>query len=163
MGARATAGLAASGLAAALLAGCGDGTLPGQGHQPPSEITVARAIPLTAPPDHGLRPGDVEEPSADGVTVIDRRDEEAVDVAPAGATPGERALLARAGAAEADASIRETLNRENALLVGRPELVEALLFGAHPSGGEAGEAGVTIERSDDEPGWFDEFWGDLGR
>ncbi len=159
---RAIAGLAAPGLAAALLAACGGDTLPGQGYLPPSEITVARTVPLTVPPDYGLRPGDIEEQPAAGGTVVAQRDADAVEAAPPGATPGERVLLARSGALEAEPGIRDTLNRENAILVGEPRLAEALLFGDHPSGGAAGGSGVAIEQSDDEPGWFAEAWDSLG-
>ncbi len=124
------------------LAACGGDGLPGRGYLPPSAVTATGGVPLTVPPGYGLVPGD-----------------EAGESAPAapGATPGERALLSRAGAA--DPAIRALLNRENALLAGDDPLVEELLFGDLPP--DDGEA-VAIETLDGEAGWLGDAWESLG-
>lgn len=129
------------------LAACGGDGLAGRGYLPPSAVTATGGVPLTVPPGYGLAPGD-EAATGEGAPA-----------APPDATPGERALLSRAGAAAADPAIRALLNRENALLAGGDPLVEELLFGDLPP--DDGEA-VAIEALDGEAGWLDDAWESLG-
>ena len=120
--------------AALLLAACGnDNELPGRGYLPPSEVTRSQAVPLTVPPDFGLRPDDNLEHTASGGTIVATVEEPTtVEVAELDATVGEQQLMVSAGVLEANPNIRRILNRENALLVGDPVLVDTLLFGSFP-------------------------------
>jgi hypothetical protein len=119
--------------ALALLAACGsDDELAGRGYQPMSDVTVSRSIPLTVPPDFGLRPQPAEEQQ--DVTVLQQETDLALlEVDEIAATQGEQALMAGAGVPQADPSIRKTLQLENALLAGDDALVDTLLFGT-PAG-----------------------------
>lgn len=57
-----------------------------------------------------------------------------VTAAPAGPSPGERALLSQAGAQEADPAIRDVVNRESALLAEADRsFTEKLLFWQEPT------------------------------
>lgn len=131
--------------AALLLAACNGGDeLAGRGYLPPSEVTRSQAVPLTVPPDFGLRPTDTAEHTETGGTVIASAEQPAtVEVAELDATLGEQQLMVSAGVLDANPNIRRILNRENALLVGDPLLVDTLLFGSFPQA-VAGE-GTTQE------------------
>jgi len=122
--------------ALALLAGCGsDDELPGRGYQPMSDVTVSRSIPLTVPPDFGLRPQPAEQQQ--DVTVLQQEtDVVTLEIDELTATQGEQALMVQAGVLQADASVRKTLQLENALLSGDDALVDTLLFGT-PAGDAA--------------------------
>lgn len=125
-----------------ILASCGDSTKRALGLQrtPPDEFAVVRRAPLSQPPDFKLRPPKPGAPrpgvaspreqareaifrgeQADGATARNRANEgPRTSAAPQGEvrqiTPGESALLARAGADEVAPDIRTTVDRENALL-----------------------------------------------
>jgi len=86
----------------------------------PDEFAVYTRAPLTMPPDYGLRP-----PSENGQQVASVQDSpqdtakrvllsnaNARTVPIQGATPGTTALLARAGAHNAEADIRQVVNSE---------------------------------------------------
>jgi hypothetical protein len=131
-------------LAAALaLSGCGDSTKRALGltKQAPDEFAVVSRAPLSQPPDYGLRPPRPGAPSPTRETPTDEARKALVGDAaagsrtasagaglPAGApqaaprtavtktTPGESALLAKAGAGNADPGIRAVVNRESAVL-----------------------------------------------
>lgn len=139
---------------AGLLTACGGDGLPGRGYLPPSTVMATGGVPLTVPPGYGLKP---ESGEASGAIAAG-----ASGPAAPGATAGEQALLSRAGAAAADAAIRATLNRENALLVGDEALVERLLFGAVPPAGGEALAEIAIEAPDGEANWPDDTWESLG-
>ena len=159
-------------MAAALilaLAACGGNEpLQGRGYKPPSEVTSTRAVSLIVPPDYGLRPDPDSAEVVAGATVIDQQEPETLQISSLNTTLGEELLMARAGVLEADPTIRGTLNRENALLVGQPLFVEELLFGSFPAGGavemEQGDEVVpeVLIETPDEPGWFEEAWESLG-
>jgi len=114
-----------------------------------------RTIPLTVPPDYGVRPTGVSS------NIVDEREETVVQTLPLDMTVGEQVLLTRAGVLDADPTIRQTLSRENALLTDDPALVEALLFGSYPSADEV-TPDVVIVQPEDESDWFDEVWDSLG-
>ncbi len=153
------------------LAGCGgDESLAGVGTMPESQVVTQRTIPLTIPPDFGVRPDGAEVEVAAGGTVIDQQETNTLTVAALNATMGEQLLLERSGALKADPLVRAKLNRENALLVGLPIFVEELLFGTFPSGGavdlEQGSevvSDVVIEQDVEESIWFDDAWDSLGQ
>ena len=174
--------LAAAG-ALLVLAGCGGSEiLAGIGNQPNSQVTVQRTIPLTVPPGYGERPDGTEAEGGAGGTVIDQWETSSFTVAVLNATMGEQLLLERSGALQADPLVRAKLNRENALLVGQPELVDELLFGSFSTGGvveviegsyevsdveieQSTQSGldIVIEQDSDESSWFDDAWDSLGQ
>lgn len=96
----------------------------GIGKQSPDEFAVVTRAPLSMPPDFGLRPPrpGAERPQEKAITESARdllvKSEGATASAPQGpgTTEGETALLAKAGAIDADPSIRQTLNRESSIL-----------------------------------------------
>lgn len=144
------------------LAACGNvNEQDGRGYMPASEVTVSRSVPLTVPPDYGARP---ETPSqAEATVIVDEVVGSEIDITTLDATLGEQNLLVRAGVLEANPAIRQTLNRENALLTGPPELVDALLFGNYANTGsvevtEGPEIGsdVAIEQGTpvEDESWF---------
>lgn len=125
-------------IAAGALAACNNNNdLPGRGYMPTGETTVSQSVPLTVPPNFGLRPE--PEIEATDSTVIAQQQITVVDTALATGTAGEQSLLTRSGVQQADPGIRDVLNRENALLADDPELTEALLFGDYPKGTTTGE------------------------
>jgi len=97
----------------------------GFGKKPPDEFSVVRSAPLTVPPDYTLRPPRPGAPSANEASL--REQAESVLLQEAGASPaesapassGETALIERAGAADVDPNIRQTLDR--AVAVDAPE------------------------------------------
>lgn len=130
-------------LAVALtLAGCGDSTKRALGLKKtaPDEFAVVSRAPLSQPPDYALRPPRPGAESPARVTATqearttlfgdDRRanTESKAENRPAGSpiaaprasvtttSPGEAALLAKAGAANADPNIRIEVDRESAVL-----------------------------------------------
>lgn len=117
----------------------------------PDEFAVVTRAPLKEPPNYRLRPpapgtprpqeGTTQE-SARAVLVGDAQ-RTAADANGAKSTSGESALLARAGAAKADPSIRQTVDRESAIL-GEENggLVSRLLFWQ-----EKEEAGQIVDAS----------------
>ena len=157
-------GLASCALLAALLAACGGSEeLEGRGYLPPSEVTAARTVPLTVPPDYGLRP-EAPEPAEGGMTVIGAEQQPTgIEVAALDVTPGEQTLMMKAGVPRANPKIRSLLQRENAIFAGDPAFVEELLYGDFPEAGsvtvEEGPdvaADIVIEQQEiEEEGWLD--------
>ena len=156
-------------VAIATLTACGSSNeLPGRGYMPPSDVTTSRTVPLTVPPDFGLRPESEKQAESRTVIMADTVTGSAVDVAALDATLGEQALLVNAGVLNANPAIRQQLNRENALLIGDPALVDALLFGNYPTSSgvevtEGPEVGpdVAIEQGTpiDDGSWIDSVFG----
>jgi hypothetical protein len=126
-------------------AGCDDvrRTL-GIDKSPPDEFRIVSRAPLSLPPDFALRPPQPGAPRPQEQSQNQRArqavigGQQATPAAgrngaaggPAVASPGEQAFLARSGAAQADPSIRDTVNRES----GQPSetddtLLERLMFG----------------------------------
>lgn len=147
----------------AALCACGSSNeQAGRGYMPMSEVTQSRAVPLTVPPDFGARPESAEQ--TESTVIADETVGTEIDVTTLNATMGEQSLLIRAGVLDANPAIRKTLNRENALLTGPPDLVDALLFGTYPTGGsvelvEGPDVGedVAIEQGTplDDDTWLD--------
>lgn len=158
-----TTGLAAPLLAGGLalcLAGCGESVKRsfGLGKRAPDETSVVEQAPLELPPDFDLRPPapGAERPQERAVgaqareIVVGGAAEAEEDSAPAGGA-GERSLLARAGADEADPAIRAVLNREGPVLVAAdPGFVEDLMFWRRegPPPGDVVDPAAEAERLD---------------
>jgi hypothetical protein len=84
----------------------------------PDEFRVVTTAPLSLPPDYALRPPKPGDPRPQELRP-DRQARAAVfgeDIAPT-ATPGERALVSRAGADAVDPNIRALVDLEGASLV----------------------------------------------
>lgn len=121
-------------LVATGLAGCEQAkeTL-GMTKQAPDEFAVYRRAPLSVPPEFNLRP---PEPGAAATTNVDPRKEARQAMtggAPIskvrGSTPGLEGLLRRTGADNAEAGIRETINRETSVLAEEDKtFTEKLMF-----------------------------------
>jgi hypothetical protein len=130
--------------AAFLAVACSSGDpLPGVGYRVPGESTSAKLLPLTVPPDFGLRPQPADE-TPEGYEIVSVQEEEAVPAERALMTPGEEIILTRSDAIDVDPNIRRLLDQDNAVFVGNPAFVDELLFGNFPTGGE-----VLMEEGDD--------------
>ncbi len=128
-------------LAALSLAACGADLRRSIGltKTPPDEFTVVSRAPLQVPPEFGLRP---PQPGAARPNELSARDQARVAVF--GATPtqdqaladrpaGEADLLKRTGAVGVDNAIRDTVNRESALLAKEnTTFADALIFWRDP-------------------------------
>ncbi len=153
-----TAGLAAAVLA--FLAGCGEETRRAIGidRRAPDEFVVYSRAPLSLPPDYALRPPSPGVPRPQEKPVSEQARETllgaAIGSSAAGtASPGESALLGRAGAAGADPSIRDAVDRETALLAeSERSFVNKLIFWRGPKPvGEALDAEAEARRLGREP------------
>ena len=134
------------GLTAVALSACGELRQDlGLGRTPPDEFAVVERPSLAMPPDFGLRP---PRPGAARPQSVDTA-KQAKDVLFSGAaaapssdmSESEKALLATSGAAKADPSIRNTVDRESSQKVeASPHLVDQLM-----SVGSDKDAGVTVD------------------
>ena len=110
-----------------VVAGCGsDRTLAdrlGMGRNVPDEFQVVERAPLVVPPEYTLRPPEPGAPRPQEGTTSQRAQRALTGREPtmAEATPGAEALLAQAGATDADPNIRETLAEETRGLAGLDE------------------------------------------
>lgn len=128
-------------LAAAAVAGCSEEARQsiGLGYRAPDEFAVVTRAPLALPPDYNLRP---PAPGARRPQETEIRDEvrqtlvrsAAAGAAPAGnASPGEVALLQRAGAGRADPGIRSKVDAESAALAeSATGFVDRIVFWREP-------------------------------
>jgi hypothetical protein len=104
----------------------------GLGRSPPDEFAVVERPPLSMPPDFGLRPPRPGAPRPQSVDTSEQASQVLfsgnLPPAASNASEGEKALLSAAGAGKADASIRDTVDREaSQKVVASPHLVERLL------------------------------------
>lgn len=140
-------GFAGLTLAVAAMSGCDSARETfGFTKQAPDEFEVVTRAPLVIPPDYGLRP---PQPGAARPQEKEIRDQarETVTGRNTGAPPpqlastnpgpaagpprteGERALLTKAGALDADPSIRRTVDRESTLLAeADSDFIDRLIF-----------------------------------
>ena len=140
-----------------LVAGCDrEEVLKGRTDRTISESTVSRAVALVVPPSYSRRP-DAGDAGQSG-SIVDRSDEIGIDLGALDTTTGESGLLQRAGAEAADPGIRDMLARENAILAGDPELVEALLFGDFPASPPTPEVVEEVPEAEDVSGDEGGFW-----
>lgn len=126
------------------LSGCGNARRAlGMAKQAPDEFAVVTRAPLTMPPDYGLRPpvpGAVRPQESTprdqakrillGATAAARTN----SAAPAGRlSAGESAILKRAGALDASAAIRMTVNRESTAIANAQEsFLNRIIFWQEP-------------------------------
>lgn len=120
-------------VAVAVLAGCGEDTKRSLGLSKPApdEFSVVSRAPLSMPPNYTLRP---PRPGSEGVAQSEAREQARQTVfrgpeaaqspvqqaaarpSAAGQSRGESVLLGRAGAVNATPAIRDTVDRESAVL-----------------------------------------------
>jgi len=118
-------------VAAVALTGCGLGRALGSAKLSPDEFNIVTKAPLVIPSDYSLKPPAPSEKSDETDTAADAQ---AALVGRGGSTapatsPGERALIAQAGAEYADPLIRAVVDQEYAGLVDKsPDLTERLIF-----------------------------------
>ena len=132
--------------AALALAACSSGgeELPGVGYRVPGVSTSSKLLPLTVPPDFGLRPEPIDE-TPEGYGIVSVQEEEAELVGRDTMSLGEEIILTRSDAIDANPDIRLLLDQDNAVFVGSPVFVDKLLFDSHPGGGA-----VTLEEGADD-------------
>jgi hypothetical protein len=126
---------------ASLVSGC-DKTREAFGLEksPPDEFAVVTRAPLQIPPDFGLRPPTPGVARPQEMAVRDEARGLLVDSsvaarqkAPQGLSPGENALLKRAGAEDADPMIRQVVSRENSILEpDESSFVDRMIFWREP-------------------------------
>jgi hypothetical protein len=139
-----------------------DDPLPGVGYRVPGESTSAKLLPLTVPPDFGLRPEPVDE-TPDGYEIVSTQEDEAVIEERNNVTQGEEIILTRSDALDASPDIRRLLDQDNAVFVGNPVFVDDLMFGDFSTGGavlmeEGGDVAEDVvirEGSGDDESDFD--------
>lgn len=108
----------------------------------PDEFAVVSRAPLAIPPDYALRPPHPGAPRAQETPIVDQArqnvfragdDQAKLPPATGERTPGEGELLRQAGAANAQADIRDLINKEAAQARPIDEgFVNKLLFWRHP-------------------------------
>lgn len=125
---------------AVALSGCGEARQAfGLERNVPDEFAVVSRAPLSMPPDYNLRPPRPGAPRPQEVTTRQAAERVVLATAAADATSraeqaipassGEGILLARAGAGQADPSIRRTVDEETASLMRADDtFVNTLLF-----------------------------------
>lgn len=109
--------------AAATVSGCGTVSRAlGAGKVTPDEFRVVTSAPLTLPPDYSLRPPRPGEPRPQELAP-DQEARAAIFGQDTGqtASPGERALVAGAGAEAVDPNARDTVDFESQNIVHRNE------------------------------------------
>lgn len=110
-------------VAAATASGCASlSRAVGATRSAPDEFRVVTQAPLTLPPDYNLRPPRPGEPRPQELQPTDEaRAALFGETIGAGASQGERQLVAGAGATAADANIRDTIDFESQGIVRRNE------------------------------------------
>tara|TARA_A100001037_G_scaffold35835_1_gene27845 strand:- start:612 stop:1187 length:576 start_codon:yes stop_codon:yes gene_type:complete len=129
-----------------ILAGCENARESmGLAKQSPDEFAVVTRAPLSMPPEYGLRPprpgvlrpqeAKVEDSARN--ELIRSTGTKPVSSRNSGRSPGETALLAKAGATNPDPSIRGAINRESSILATEDDsFADRLIFwqGKQPPG-----------------------------
>lgn len=107
----------------------------GMGKQPPDEFQVVERAPLSLPPDFDLRPPKPGVARPQQVDIRKQAEEVLMGEAAAakrdriGYSPGEEALLKRAGALNVDPEIRLIVDRESSILAASDQsFVDNLMF-----------------------------------
>lgn len=147
---------AAAAVLAAGLAGCGERTRQAMGldRTPPDEFAVVTRAPLSVPPNFNLRPPVPGAPRPQEPEVTEQAREilrgagAAAEAAGADPSAGERALLDRAGAADADPAVRKAVDAESDRIAeSRRSFVDSLVFWRDPEpAGDAIDPQAEAER-----------------
>ena len=126
------------GLAAASLSACGNSLAEnlGYGKDAPDEFSIVTKAPLVIPPDYALRPPrpGAASPRSTSPQALARAVLLGQATAVEDTTAGEQALLASAGATNADPNIRAIIDDETrALKIKDEEFLDDVLFWREPS------------------------------
>jgi Protein of unknown function (DUF3035) len=117
---------------AVVLCGCGIGRALGTAKVSPDEFSITTKAPLILPPDYSLKPppSNADKPDQTDTAADAQRALVGDSGAPeASESPGERALIAAAGAEYADPMIRAVVDQEYAGLADKaPDLADRLIF-----------------------------------
>jgi|HubBroStandDraft_1064217.scaffolds.fasta_scaffold00252_16 hypothetical protein len=147
-------------VATAALGGCSDlSKALGLVKSPPDEFAVVAGAPLALPPDYGLRPPRSASDKPLGETQTDKARKaifrlsdpkaapETVDPA-SPLSPGEQALLGKAGAIDVDPGVRARVDQESKQALDQDKgFVDSLMFWkGKPVPGEALDASKESER-----------------
>ncbi|MBV9330478.1 MAG: DUF3035 domain-containing protein [Alphaproteobacteria bacterium] len=154
MGPAIVAGLLLS--ASGLLAGCDTiRAATGADKQPPDEFAVLTKAPLIIPPDYNLHPpkpgaapANQTEPTQSAEQALFGADAvNAASAMPGNESPGEKLLLANAGAQNADPAIRQDLatDRNHALQSSSDDFTDAILFWQKPDKDEGLNADAEVK------------------
>ena len=142
------------------LGGCSDlSKALGLVKSPPDEFTVVAGTPLTMPPDYGLRPPRSTSDKPSGPTQTDRARVAVFGIQGKATTPGsidpaspqspgEQALLLKAGAGDVDPGVRARVDQEQKLaLDSHKGFIDGLMFWqADPIPGAALDATKESDR-----------------
>jgi hypothetical protein len=145
------------------LGGCSDlSKALGLVKSPPDEFTVVAATPLTLPPDYGLRPPRSASDKPLGATQTDKARVAVFGIQGKQTTPGttdpaspespgEQALLVKAGAADIDPGVRARVDQETKQALEQHKgFIDSLMFWkADPIPGAALDATKESERLND--------------
>lgn len=122
----------------------------------PDEFEVVTKAPLIIPPDFSLKPpapGQERGPQTESELIAQRAMLGEGQAFTPGMSPGERALVAAAGATHADPMIRQVVDQEYANLITRgDDFAERLIFWEKKGGPDAaadqveGQQPVTIKK-----------------
>ncbi len=149
--------LALLGAAALALSACSSiRDAAGVNHRAPDEFAVATKAPLIIPPDFNLKPPRPGAPATNqpdaseaAQAALFGQDPAAVARAmPAGFSEGEKLLLAYAGAAGADHSIRKRIDADNTARAESPGMFGGV-FGGGDDGDQPVDADAEKQRIDD--------------
>ena len=143
--------LAVCGIASLGLAGCGIGKAIGVNKSSPDEFAVVTKAPLVIPPDYALHPpapGSTNGPQTEADLIAQKAILGDAQAFTPGMSSGERALVEKAGATQADPLIRQVVDQEYASLVHRgDEFSNRLIFWGQgkPSGQTSKSAADSVD------------------
>lgn len=149
--------------ASGLLAGCDTiRAATGADKQPPDEFAVLTKAPLIIPPDYNLHPpkpgaapvNQTEPTQAAEQALFGADAVSAASAMPGSESPGEKLLLANAGAQNADPAIRQNLatDRNRALQSSSDDFTNAVLFWQKPDKDEGLDADAEVKSAASQPG-----------
>lgn len=117
----------------------------------PDEFEVITKAPLIIPPDFSLKPpapGAERGPQTEAELIAQRAMLGEAQAYTPGMTPGERALVAAAGATHADPLIRQVVDQEYASLISRgDDFAERLIYWNKGADQVEGQQPVTIKKN----------------
>jgi hypothetical protein len=120
----------------------------------PDEFEVVTKAPLIIPPDFSLRPpapGEARGPQTEGELIAQRAMLGENQAFTPGMSPGERALVAAAGATHADPLIRQVVDQDYANLISRgDDFAERLIFWDKRKD-LSGQGGDAVQQAGQQP------------
>ena len=148
-----TLGVAVLCVSSLALSGCGIGGAIGMKKRAPDEFEVVTKAPLVIPPDFSLHPpapGQNIGPQTEADLIAQKAIIGDAQAFTAGMSPGERALVAKAGAAHADPLIRQVVDQEFGNLVRRSDEFSNRIIFWDAAQANAGTAGASPSKGADQ-------------